>query len=104
MIQYYLYNKETGQVHATDGIEAVQRQLINHESRRVGLDTIGATAVSTVFLSIPSFDGMLFETAVNRNDINEWEVVKRYQTAGDAKRGHRKAVKMIEKEQGNNQK
>jgi len=104
--QFYVYNKETGQVHATNDIQAAEKQFIDQESRQVGLDTVGDTVVSTVFIGIPYAEGMLFETVVypyHANGEKYWEkFVSRYQTAGDAKRGHKKVVKMIKKEQERN--
>lgn len=69
--------------------------------RRVSLDRVGSTAVSTVFLGIDHAYGLrpgaplLFETMVREGDGRWWDYQRRYTTWEQAEAGHRRAVALV---------
>jgi len=64
------------------------------DERRVAFDEIDTGSVSTVFLAVEHYGGMLFETMIFGHESDE-EYQWRYKTAKEAREGHAKVLEWV---------
>lgn len=86
-----------------ESLEEWGRWCANEDNRRVGLTTVGKKIVSTVFLGVNhgfSYGKPLwFETMIyNETDGAFDDFQERYATLDEARRGHDRAVAVLESE------
>lgn len=84
--------------------------LVNGEARRVGLDKVGSTVVSTVFLVMDHGftehgPPVLFETMTfdETHDERDGVLVDRYCTEAEALQGHADAVTLVRSTQADDE-
>ncbi len=101
MSQYYTWDKERDEVKLTSRGQWVQDGE-DPDARRVALDTICGSQISTVFLGLNCQFGdgppLLFETMVFFNKGSLGEYCERYSTPAEAREGHKRACALVHQE------
>lgn len=94
-MQMYILDKDNHPV-LTDDVKVFGECFKNNDKRRVGLDETNGYMISTIFLGLDHGYGsngpILFETLIKDLSTGEQDVVQRYHTWNEAKRGHAKYV------------
>lgn len=99
---YHLFDKKTKALHLTSDDQEFSRWFLDIDNRTVGKIKRGEHTVSTVCLGMDSSmvndPPLIFQTMVYKGDWAEIGYRKDYATYTEARKGHKEAVKWLERE------